>query len=365
MDNGINIGQLLPPTNIRIQVTMLKGLPVNAYNKLSCHAQQARRSWHLEVDSKYAVKMKGLVQCAKAYGCVEEAWGCHAHLSEVTDAKSTANEAKQQVDVAQAHTNYQLSMVVKELVGVTNLDEPVNIINPTTHEPVGSLSLCMVLLNYLKMRDGYPMIVEVHHEDLCKPTHVIIPQAEEAERMIGMINKKLPAFLHHMLLEADFPKDFVKKLIKESCKTSLVAEISSCKWDGKTRTLTTVANEQHEEGLKAFEWAAWFKDEFGFLKKGPTPQPCPPQEELFNLNGSTLVKTIHDRHQVSILKRASIPPKKGKGGEIDLIHEETDRDSASHSSLSSSSEDEDASNEGSRSKNSIKGKEDMSMTGSR
>jgi hypothetical protein len=128
--------------------------------------------------------MKGLVQCAKEYGCVEEVWGCHAHLSEVTDAKSTANEAKRQVDVAQAHTNYQLSMIAKELVRVTNLDEPVNIINPTTLELVGRLSLCMVLLNYL----SYPMIAELHQVDLCKSTHVIIPQAKEAERMIGKMN---------------------------------------------------------------------------------------------------------------------------------------------------------------------------------
>jgi hypothetical protein len=91
--------------------------------------------------------MKGLVQCAKEYGCVEELWGYHPHLSKGMDAKSTASEAKRQVDVEQAHANYQLSMVAKELVGVTNLDEQVDIINPTTHESLGSLSLCMVLLN--------------------------------------------------------------------------------------------------------------------------------------------------------------------------------------------------------------------------
>jgi hypothetical protein len=56
---------------------------------------------------------------------------------------------------------------------------------------------------------------------------------------------------------------------------------------------------------------------------------------------------------------------KGNEGEIDLTHEGTDGGSASHSSLSSSSEDNDASNKGSCSKNSIEGKEDMGMTKSR
>jgi hypothetical protein len=182
--------------------------------------------------------------------------------------------------------------------------------------------------------------------------------------MIGMMNKNLPIFLHHMLLEADFPEEIVKKLIKESCKVSLVAEISSCKWDCKTRTLTTVADENHVEGLKAFEGAAWFKDEFGYLKKGSKPQPCPPPEELFNLDGTNLIKIIYNRHQASILKKGSNPPMKGNEGKVDLTHEETDGDSASQSSSSSSLEDNNAIAVGSRSNNSIKGEEDMSATGS-
>jgi hypothetical protein len=46
LDDGIKIGESLPPMNLPIQVAMLKGLPVNTFNQLSHHAQQARRSWH-------------------------------------------------------------------------------------------------------------------------------------------------------------------------------------------------------------------------------------------------------------------------------------------------------------------------------
>jgi hypothetical protein len=67
--------------------------------------------------------MKALVQCAKENGCVKEYWGCHAHLSEVTDSNSLAREANWQVDLAQSHTNYQMSMTSEELEGITSLDE--------------------------------------------------------------------------------------------------------------------------------------------------------------------------------------------------------------------------------------------------
>jgi hypothetical protein len=114
-----------------------------------------------------------------------------------------------------------------------------------------------------------------------------------------------------------------------------------CKWDSKTRTLTTPEDEKHEREIKAFEGVAWFKDEFGFLKKGAKSQSCPPPEELFNLDSSSLIKTIHDCHQApSILKKSSVPPAEGNKGKVDLTKED-DGDSASQTSSSSSSSDKD------------------------
>ena len=308
LDEGIEMGQLLPPMNLRVQNALLRGQEVTVFNRLSHHAQQARKSWHLEVDSRYARKMKALVECVKSYGCVEEMWGPHAHLSEVTDAMSTAREAKRQVDVAQSHTNYQLSMVAEELIGVVNLDEPLAITHPENGKEIGQLSLRTALLNYLKMNDGHPMIAEVHQEDIYKPTHIIVPQTEEAEQMVGMMNKNLPAFLYHMLLEINFTEEIVKKLLQTSCETSLVAQIPQCKWHSGSRTLTTPEDERKSRAVKVLESAAWFKDEFGILKKGPKLMRAIPQEEQFNLGGSSSIKTIHDQHQqqpMSILKKTT------------------------------------------------------------
>jgi hypothetical protein len=107
LDEGILDGASLPEMNLCVQNALLRGQEVMTFNKLRHWTQQACKSWHLEVDSQHAAKMKGLIQCAKEYGCVEEFWGIHAHLSKVTNANSTAREAKQQVDILQLHTNYQ------------------------------------------------------------------------------------------------------------------------------------------------------------------------------------------------------------------------------------------------------------------
>jgi hypothetical protein len=247
-------------------------------------------------------------------------------------------------------------MVAEELTGITKLDEQIDKVHPATSEIIGLLSLRSILLNYLKMQDGHPMIAKVHQEYFCSPAHVIIPQAEEAERMIGMMHKNLPAFLSYMLQEAGFTEDFIKQLIKKSCEASLVAEASLCKWDSATRTLTTPVDEKHKKVIKAFEGAAWLKDEFGLLNKGQKTLIHLPQEDLFNLDGTASIKTIHDRHKA---KETPIPK---KGEEIDLTLE-NNRDSASRSSSSSSSENDGSSDEGSHSSTSSSIEEEKGVAG--
>jgi hypothetical protein len=72
LNEGVESGESLPPMNLRVQNALLRGQEVTVFNRLSHHAQQAQKSWHLEVDSRHAGKMKALVECAKAYGWVEE-----------------------------------------------------------------------------------------------------------------------------------------------------------------------------------------------------------------------------------------------------------------------------------------------------
>ena len=215
-----------------------------------------RRSWHLEVASKHAAKMKALVQFAKEQGCVEQLWGRHAHLSKVSDGNSSTREAKRQVDVAQAHTNYQMSMAAEELLGIISVDESADIIHPVTKAKVATYSLRHVLLNFLKMKDELPMIAEVHQVAIAEPTFLVIPLTSEAERLTLMMNKNPPAFLWHMLREQGLPEDFIKELLDKTCEATMLMDMHSCTWDEETRTLTTPEEGRCKEVTKAFESAA-------------------------------------------------------------------------------------------------------------
>jgi hypothetical protein len=83
--------------------------------------------------------MKGLVQMAKEYRCFEHYWGVHAHISEVMDITSMASEAKHQVETAQKHVNYEVSMTADKLSGVIDLDYLTAIVHPLSGKVVACL----------------------------------------------------------------------------------------------------------------------------------------------------------------------------------------------------------------------------------
>ncbi len=141
MDIDVAIGETLPEMTLRVVQAKLKGEYVSTFNKFNNRAQFACKTCHLEVASKYATKMKGLVQRAKEYGCFEHYWGVHTHISEVTDITSTASEAKRQVKMAQKHVNYEASMTAEELVGMIALDHLTEIRHPTSGKVVARYSL--------------------------------------------------------------------------------------------------------------------------------------------------------------------------------------------------------------------------------
>ncbi len=132
MDIDVPIGKPLPEMLLRILTAKLRGEDLSTFNRLNNRVQSAQKTWHLEVASKHATKMKGLVQMVKNYGIIEQFWGIHAHLSKVTDIKLMAREANKQAKMAQKHINYEVLMMAEELVGVIDLDHPTTILHPTT-----------------------------------------------------------------------------------------------------------------------------------------------------------------------------------------------------------------------------------------
>ncbi len=108
-------------------------------------------------------------------------------------------------------------MTAEELLGVIDLDYLMAIVHPTSGKAVVCYALCYMLLNFIKMIDGHAAIAKAHQSDISMPTHLVIPNTPEAKRLIGMMNKNLPAFLFHTLKEQGLPDKFINELLQKSC----------------------------------------------------------------------------------------------------------------------------------------------------
>ena len=125
---------------------------------------------------------------------VTKMWGKHTHVSEVVDKESTAREIKRLIKVAQSHTNYQCSVILKDIIGIINLDATAPIFDEESNQFLGNISLRQVLLSYLWLSDGHQLIAEVHQSDeIMGPVQAVIPNTPKAERMILMTNKNVPS----------------------------------------------------------------------------------------------------------------------------------------------------------------------------
>jgi hypothetical protein len=147
-------------------------------------------------------------------------------------------------------------MMVEELVGVIDLDHPTTILHPTTHKPIVSYTLCYVLMNFVKMSNSCSMIVEVHQGGLSKPTYINIPNKPEAEQLVRMMNKNLPAFLFHTLQEEGLPNNFIDSLLRNSYEATMLANMSHCTWNLVNPVLITEDELAKEAKTKAFEGSA-------------------------------------------------------------------------------------------------------------
>ncbi len=205
----------LPAMVIRLQNPKLPGQDTSNYSKLSWRVQANRKVYHVECDCRYASDIKRLAQVAKEVNMVTKMWGKHAHVSEVIDKNSTPSKIKQLIKVAQCHTNYQCSILLEDVQGITDLDIPIDIYQEGTNNCLGRISLYQAMLKYIRLSDGHQLIAEVHQgSTLVGPVHIVIPNTPEAKRMVLMMNKNFPAYTGNVLKDQGLPEGFLFELVK-------------------------------------------------------------------------------------------------------------------------------------------------------
>ena len=138
-------------------------------------------------------------------------------------------EIKRLIDVSQKHTNFHSSMTAEELVGIIDfgVTETVYSVSDPT-KALATMNLRHVLYIYVNMDYGHSLIAEAHQRGHMGSVDIMIPNTPEAETMVAMMNKQLPAYLTLYIDDLGMDKDFIRKLLTRICCPALMHKINSC-----------------------------------------------------------------------------------------------------------------------------------------
>jgi hypothetical protein len=211
--NDLPPNSSLPAIKLCLQVPKLPGQDASHFNKLSWKAQ-ANRVFHAECDSLYAKDIKRLAQIVKEANIVKDICGKHTHISKVVDKDSTPSEIRRLSRVPQVHTNYQCSMILEALVGITDLNALAELYQNGISTPLRS-TLWLVVLHFVQMGNGHCLFAKVHQSnEVMGWVQAVIPNTPEAKQMVTMMNKNLPAYVGFSLREQGLPESFLLDLLK-------------------------------------------------------------------------------------------------------------------------------------------------------
>jgi hypothetical protein len=153
----------------------------------------------VECDRRYATKIKHLAQFAKESNLVSEMWGKHAHVSEFVNKDLTPSKIRHLIHVVQVHCNYQCSMILEDVVDITDLNCQAVLREVEMNTPL-CFMLCQVVLHYDRLSNGYQLLAEMHQSNaVMGRVQGVIPNTPEAEQMILMMNKNFPAYIGNIL----------------------------------------------------------------------------------------------------------------------------------------------------------------------
>ena len=262
--------------------------------------QANRKILHIEVDKGETKFIEKLIEVAKEKKYFEEIWGKQLHVIKVMGKDTSAVEIKLLINVSQKHTNFNSSMTAEELVGIIDFDAIETVYSvPDPTKSVATMSLHHALYKYVKIDGRHSLIAEAHQRSHMGSVDIVIPNTPEAETMVAMMKKQLPAYLTLYIDNLGMDKDFIRKILTRACCPALMHEVYSCPWDKETKVLTTPGENEKRKNSADIESAAWYRDKVGEhmvdnKKKSKIQYAAP--EALYDLDGDQSVKRIHERN---------------------------------------------------------------------
>ena len=298
----------IPAMNVRKLMPKIVGQDTKMFQGWSGRQHEMRKTITIEADEDEVEMIQYWVEIAKNRRIFQKFWGHKVKVTAVLDNwrkwKGT-HQTQQKVDMAavasysRKHINYMNCTRMDGIRGVLNLDKQVTFYSATEpSKAVGTLSLRWLLYQEVKMEDGYNLFEEIHQGAAMGAVDVAIPNCEEAERLMLMIQRNAAAFFtYYLRSKSELPPELIAEVISKSMDPILVNEIERCQWDEKAMTLTTPEDVENDK-MKKMEEAAWYNDVFGdniFDLRKQEKRTFANKEALQELHCDHSYKSIHKK----------------------------------------------------------------------
>jgi hypothetical protein len=271
----------IPEINIRQGVPKLPGQPGSQFRDYSHKIQEAQGAHLIKCNVQAVPILKLLINHIKECKLTTPVWGGHAHITETVNWDSSKGDVSWFVRMFQDHMCYNMSVVSAEVQGITDLDASTEVICPQSGETLGQLSLRETLMKYLKLKDGTPLVAELHQQGPQGPVDMVIPNTGKAEARFEMFNNQPAGYLYHVLPTFGATGTFIKSILRRSMDAGLATEAPRCKYNAATQILTTPRDAQQESVLSNVRSLPFFQDidaikrAAGVSKKGKKEHTAP------------------------------------------------------------------------------------------
>eukprot|EP00956_Cyclotella_meneghiniana_P025889 scaffold54940_cov39-Cyclotella_meneghiniana.AAC.1 len=269
--SDIYILEDIPEMNMRTMTPKIQGQKTEQFQGWSGAQHRLRQVLTVEVDESVAEMVKFFVEIAKSKRYFQKLWGYKVKVTALSNMGGGRGnqQSVQKVDMAamasfsRKHTNYQNITRMDGIRGILDLDKEVPYYSVSEPDKVeGTITLRKILYSEIKLSDGYNLFEELHQAHAMAPVDVVVPNIEEAERMMLMMQKNSAAFIKFFIgFRSTIPMDTVDAVLAKTMDPVLVADIEKCSWDNETMVLTTPDDEEIGKKMK-MEEAAWYVDMF-------------------------------------------------------------------------------------------------------
>ena len=192
-------GVEVPEFTLQLKVPNIPGQDTSKMNKMSWQMKNQRKVYHMVCDRSHTAQLQELMAIAKDRNLVAPVWGKQVKPSNAI-AKGQEKGKRDKTpswmirnikSFTRHHVNFHASMTAVGFEGIWDLDREVaiyNVLDPLQIE--GWMSLRVVMYSKLKLGDEHPLLAEIHQRHAMGDVEAVVPNVDEAETMVAMINKK-------------------------------------------------------------------------------------------------------------------------------------------------------------------------------